>query len=160
MKPVQLFALAVGVAYVGVGAMGFVPSLVSQPATMPAYVDAIGVHSGFGYLLGIFPVNTAHNIVHLTVGGLGILTSIALDSARYYSGLLAVFYGLLTVMGLIPVANTTFGLIPIYGSDVWLHAGTTLLAAYFGFIATPDLREQFVKEAKAKQQQEASSQSS
>ncbi|HEY9736445.1 MAG TPA: DUF4383 domain-containing protein [Trichocoleus sp.] len=156
MKPVQLFALIVGVLFLGVGVMGFVPGLVSEATRMPGYVDAIGVHSGFGYLMGLFPINTPHNIVHLVVGGLGILTSISLDSARYYSGLLAVFYGLLAVMGLIPAANTTFGLIPIYGNDVWLHAGTAALAAYFGFIATPNLREQLVKEAKAKQQEEAS----
>jgi heme exporter protein D len=156
MRPVQLFALISGVLYVGIGVMGFIPGLVSHPAAMPGYVEAVGSHGGFGYLMGLFPINTAHNIVHLVVGAVGILTSIALDSARYYSGLLAVFYGLLTIMGLIPVANTTFGLIPIYGNDVWLHAGTTLLAIYFGFIATPNLRDQLVKEAKAKQQQEAS----
>ncbi|MBD2256270.1 DUF4383 domain-containing protein [Pseudanabaena sp. FACHB-2040] len=156
MKPAQLFALIVGVIYLGIGVMGFVPGLVSQPDVMPGYVEAVGSHGGFGYLLGLFPINTAHNMVHILVGAVGIATSIALDSARYFSGLLAVFYGLLTIMGLIPVANTTFGLIPIYGNDVWLHAATTLLAIYFGFIATPNLRDQLVTEAKAKQQQEAS----
>lgn len=156
MRPVQLFTLITGVVYVAIGALGFIPGLVSQPAELPGYVDAVGVQSGYGYLLGIFPINTAHNIVHLVVGGLGILTAIALDSARYYSGLLAVFYGLLAVMGLIPVANTIFGLIPIYGADVFLHAATALLAVYFGFIATPNLRDQLITEAKIKQQQEAS----
>jgi hypothetical protein len=34
----------------------------------------------------------------------------------------AVVYGILTVMGLIPALDTTFGLIPLYGHDVWLHA--------------------------------------
>ncbi len=46
----------------------------------------------------------------------------------------AVIYGLLTLLGLIPATNTTFGLVPIYGNDVWLHAGLALVAAYFGFI--------------------------
>ena len=36
-------------------------------------------------------------------------------------------------MGLIPGLNTTFGLIPIFGNDVWLHALTALIAAYFGW---------------------------
>ena len=40
---------------------------------------------------------------------------------------------LLTVMGLIPGLNTTFGLIPIHGNDVWLHALIAIAAAYFGF---------------------------
>ena len=37
------------------------------------------------------------------------------------------------MMGLIPVLNMTFGLIPLYGHDVWLHAGIAAMAAYFGF---------------------------
>ena len=36
-------------------------------------------------------------------------------------------------MGLIQVLSTTFGLIPLYGHDVWLHALLAIVAAYFGF---------------------------
>jgi hypothetical protein len=46
---------------------------------------------------------------------------------------LAIFYAALTIMGLIPVLNTTFGLIPIFSHDIWLHAVTAGVAAYFGF---------------------------
>ena len=42
-------------------------------------------------------------------------------------------YGLLTVMGLIPGLSTTFGLVPIYGADVALHAVIAAVSAYFGF---------------------------
>jgi Domain of unknown function (DUF4383) len=156
MRPVQLFALVVGVFYLTIGVLGFFPSFVSQSVEMPDYVDAIGVQSGFGHLFGLFPINSAHNMLHIFVGGIGILASIALDSARYYSGLLATFYGLLTVVGLIPVANTLFGLIPIYGNNVVLHGITAALGVYFGFIATPNLREQLEIEATLKQQEEAS----
>jgi hypothetical protein len=44
----------------------------------------------------------------------------------------AVIYGILTVMRLIPVLDTTFGLIPLYGHDVWLHALLAIVAAHFG----------------------------
>jgi hypothetical protein len=46
----------------------------------------------------------------------------------------AVIYALLTVMGLVPALYTTFGLIPLYGNDVWLHAVLALVAAYFGWM--------------------------
>ena len=36
-------------------------------------------------------------------------------------------------MGLIPQLNTVFGLLPLQGYDVWLHAGTTMIATYFGW---------------------------
>jgi hypothetical protein len=44
--------------------------------------------------------------------------------ARDYCRFVAVAYGLLAVLGLIPTLNInhTFGLIPIEGNDVWLHA--------------------------------------
>lgn len=37
-------------------------------------------------------------------------------------------------MGLIDPLDTTFGLVPIFGNDIWLHAVSALAAAYFGFI--------------------------
>ena len=61
---------------------------------------------------------------------------IAATLARNYARGLAIFYGLLAIMGLIPGLNTTFGLIPIFGHDIWLHALSALVAAYFGFMAS------------------------
>jgi hypothetical protein len=56
-------------------------------------------------------------------------------SARSYFQLVAVSYALLTVMGLIPATQTTFGLVPIWGHDVWLHAALAAGATYFGYLA-------------------------
>jgi Domain of unknown function (DUF4383) len=53
--------------------------------------------------------------------------------SRLYAETLAVWLGFLAILGLIPIANTLFGLMPIYGNDVWLHLGTAVAAAYFGF---------------------------
>ena len=38
------------------------------------------------------------------------------------------------MLGLVPIAQTVFGLMPVYGSDVVLHLGTAAIAAYFGFV--------------------------
>jgi len=37
--------------------------------------------------------------------------------------------------------RTTFGLVPLYGHDVWLHAVLAAVAAYFGFVARADTGE-------------------
>ena len=50
----------------------------------------------------------------------------------------ATFHAVLAVMGLVPGLDTTFGLVPIYGHDVWLHALLAGVAAYFGFVAAPE----------------------
>jgi hypothetical protein len=88
--------------------------------------------------LGLLPVNTLHNVVHLLFGVIGIAASRgAIVSARGYFRLVAVSYTLLVLLGLIPATQTTFGLIPIWGNDVWLHALLAAGAAYFGFAAPP-----------------------
>ena len=89
---------------------------------------------GHGDLLGLFPVNILHNVVHLLFGVWGLLAYKSLGASKSYAKGVAIIYALLTVMGLVPALNTTFGLIPIYGNDVWLHAALALVAAYFGFM--------------------------
>lgn len=123
------FAMVLGVGFLVAGLAGFFPT----PATPPP--DLTQTH-GFGHALGILPVNTLHNVVHLLFALLGIAAARgAIMSAKAYCQMVAVAYGLLVVMGLIPATNTTFGLIPIYGADVWLHLIIAVLAGYFGFVA-------------------------
>lgn len=144
----QKFALFLGIAYLAMGIMGFIPALVNQPATVEAFSKNLEVVSGYGYLMGLFPVNTAHNIIHIATGLIGIFASISLDSARLFSGQLGIYYMTLTVLGMIPVANTFFGLFPIFGADVILHGVTAILGIYFGFFATPSLLQLFKHELK------------
>lgn len=136
---VRYFALISGIIYILIGLFGFIPGMVATPGTGG---PDVAVNAGYGYLLGTFPVNILHNIVHLAVGIWGLVAYRTYTGSRNYSRGLAIFYGVLAIMGLLPVLNTTFGLIPIFGNDVWLHALTALIAAYFGFKApTPaDLR--------------------
>ena len=126
----RTFALVLGLGFLVVGLAGFFPS--------PAPPDAprLTIEHGHGLLLGIFPVNTLHNVVHLLFGGLGLAAFAGMFSARAYAQLVGVAYLLLAVLGLLPATNTTFGLIPIYGADVALHAVLGLAAAYFGFMST------------------------
>jgi hypothetical protein len=140
MKPGQYFALITGIIFVLIGIMGFIPGFIKEPMTT-ADMGGLAYTPGYGDLLGLFPINVLHNIVHLLVGVLGIVASVSLGSTRLYSGILALFYGLLTIMGLFPPTQATLGFIPIFGNDVWLHGVTAAIATYFGFFATPDLLE-------------------
>ncbi|MFW6360007.1 MAG: DUF4383 domain-containing protein [Chroococcales cyanobacterium] len=127
----RYFALIIGIFYVLIGIMGFIPNLVTLPA---ASAPPLLFNTGYGYLMGLFPINLLHNLVHLGIGIWGIIAYRSFDNSRLFCRATAIFYGLLAVMGLLPFMNTTFGVIPIFGNDVWLHAATAIVAAYFGFI--------------------------
>jgi len=131
---IRKFALIFGIIYVVAGLAGFVPALTPHSHDMPP----IAVDSFYGKALGLFPVNILHNLVHILIGAWGIIGSRSVGGARMFGRGLAILYGLLAVLGAIPATNTMFGLVPIYGHDVWLHAGSALVAAYFGFVARED----------------------
>jgi hypothetical protein len=125
---IQTFARIYGIAFLVVGAGGFIPGL-----TPPHDHPNLTLEAGSGLELGLFPVNVLHNIVHIAFGAWGLAAARSFDAARLYARVVAIAYGLLTLMGLFPATNTTFGLVPIYGHDVWLHALLAGVAAYFGF---------------------------
>ena len=120
-------ALVFGLVFAVVGILGF------KSSPPPPDAPPLSLEHGHGMVLGLFPVNTAHNVVHLLFALLGI-AAWAGGWARSYFQLLAVSYGILTVMGLVPATQTTFGLIPLWGNDVFLHGAIAVAAAYFGFV--------------------------
>lgn len=138
-------ALIVGLVFTILGAIAFIPGLVSLPenavssgAPLTAddipltagtdYVD--GFVRGFGYLLGIFPTNTLRNILTLVLGAVGIVSSTGDRGSYNYNRFCAIFLPLLALLGLLPVSNNAAGIMPIYGDDVWLSAVTGAIAVY------------------------------
>lgn len=126
----RTFALIFGIVFLVIGASGFIPGLLQPGVPDP---DLTMTH-GYGDALGLFPVNTIHNIVHIIFGIWGIMAYKSYPGSRSYFRIVAVVYGLLTILGLLEPTKTTFGLVPIYGNDVWLHALLALVAAYFGWV--------------------------
>src|ERR687892_2240935 len=126
------FALIFGIAYLGAGLLGLTPAaLMPPPADAPPTTFTVL----YGYLLGLFPVNMLHSAVHIAIGFWGLMAWRGRANPHVFARSLAIFYGVLAVMGLIPGMNTLFGLLPMHGHDVWLHAGTAAVAAYFGWRA-------------------------
>lgn len=124
------FALIIGIAYLGAGVLGLIPAaLMPPPPDAPPTTFTVL----YGYLLGIFPVNVLHTAVHLAIGFWGLMVWRRLQDAKVFLRTLAILYGALAVMGLVPGLNNVFGFIPLHSHDVWLHAGTAALAAYFGW---------------------------
>ncbi|MEJ7930123.1 DUF4383 domain-containing protein [Ramlibacter sp. AN1015] len=136
MSGLRKFALVYGIVFLLAGIAGFIPGLLA-PHTHPD----VAVTSFHGLLLGIFPVNVLHNLVHALFGVWGLGASSSDRASRAYAQSVAIIYAVLMVLGFIGLWNlhTLFGLVPLYGNDIWLHAGLALVAAYFGFRSPREL---------------------
>jgi len=133
---IRPFALLLGVAFLIAGIAGFAPFLVGPPdADHPLLIEA-----GHGYMFGLFPINYMHNFVHIAVGIWGLMSARSFAASLLFARGLAIFYGLLAVLGSIPATDTLFGLVPIHGHDVWLHGLTALAGAYFGWMLPRRMR--------------------
>ncbi len=77
---IKKFALIFGIIYVIAGIAGFIPGLTTHHADMPP----IAVDSFYGRVLGLFPVNILHNLVHIAIGVWGILGSRSVGGAQFF----------------------------------------------------------------------------
>src|SRR5512133_2848317 len=99
------FAMFLGVVFLLIGVLAFIPGVTRpDPPTAPT----LTVHGpGEGYMFGLFRVNVLHNLVHILFGVLGLVMARNAAGGILYSRIVAVAYGLLTLMGLVPGLNTT-----------------------------------------------------
>jgi hypothetical protein len=127
----RLFALVFGIVFLLAGASGFIPGMLHP---VPAGAPPLVVATGYGFVMGLLPVNVLHNLVHVLFGILGLAAYAGMFAPRVYAQIVAVSYGVLVVLGLLPATHTLFGFVPIYGNDVWLHLVLGAVAASFGFM--------------------------
>jgi hypothetical protein len=121
----QKLAGLFGVVFIVVAVLGFI-----APGGMVMAMDPTT-----GMVLGIFPVNLLHNIVHLLFGIWGLAASRSgAGSKSFFTGA-GVIYAILTVCGF--VSPTGFGLVPLGGPDIWLHAVLAIALLGIGFTAKP-----------------------
>lgn len=125
MSLVRAVVLVLGVVYVLAGALGFVGA--------PFVTDGSrgDIHPAGGDLLGIFPINTVHNVVHLLVGAVLLVGATADERALPVARIVGGVYAVVGLLGF--VSPDTFGLMPIGGPNIPLHLGTAaiLLGASF-----------------------------
>ncbi|HEX6642757.1 MAG TPA: DUF4383 domain-containing protein, partial [Thermoanaerobaculia bacterium] len=125
MTTVQRAAQIFGIVFLLVGIAGFFVTGLSMEAD-PEHAPR---------LLGLFPVNALHNVVHLLFGVWGLVASRTFEGSRTYGRVGGVVYLLLALLGF--VSPDMFGLVPIGDHDIWLHAVLGIALAAVGFTARP-----------------------
>ena len=114
--PVQLAALVVGVVFLLVGALGFVPGVTSNFDQL-----TFAGHDSDAALLGVFNVSVLHNIVHLLFGVAGLLMARTFSAARAYLIGGGTIYLVLFVYGLLIDHDSAANFIPVNTADNYLH---------------------------------------
>ena len=115
-SPVQLAALVVGVVFLLVGILGFIPGVTTNYDQL-----TFAGHESEAALLGVFKVSILHNIVHLLFGVAGVLMARTFSAARAYLIGGGIIYLVLFVYGLLIDHNSSANFVPVNTADNYLH---------------------------------------
>jgi hypothetical protein len=89
-------------------------------------------------LLGLFEVNTLHNIIHLVSGALTLLAaSQGVGAMRTWGRIFGLVYLAVGIAGF--VDPSLFGVMHVNLPDNLLHIGLAAIFLYVGFLAPPTL---------------------
>jgi hypothetical protein len=128
---VNTAAMIVGVVFVLVGILGFIPGITTHYGDL-----SFAGHGSGAKLLGIFQVSVLHNIVHLLFGLAGIAAGRATSSAaRSYLVGGGVIYLVLWIYGLVIDKASSANFVPVNNADNWLHLllGVAMIALGLAF---------------------------
>ena len=118
---VKSLAILFGIVFLVVGILGFVPA-------------ATPVTNGMPMLLGIFHVNTAHNIVHLASGIVFLLCGMAgAGASRTFFKIFGIVYAIVAVWGFVAGNGNTLFVVSNNAAVTWLHVVLALAMLYLGF---------------------------
>ena len=121
----QKLAGVFGVVFIVIAILGFI-----TPGGM-----AMAMAPDTGMLLGVFPVNLLHNVVHLLFGIWGLVASRSWSGSKSFFTIAGVIYAVLTCVGFL--APSGFGLVPLGGADIGLHAVLAIVMLGIGLSAKP-----------------------
>ena len=118
---VKSAAILFGIVFFLIGILGFVPAV--TPSN--------------GMLLGIFHVNTAHNIVHLASGIVFLLCGMAgAGLSQTFFRIFGIIYALVAILGFFYGDDALLGIVANNTADTWLHVGLAAVMLFLGFGAS------------------------
>lgn len=115
-SPLELVALLVGITFLLVGILGFVPGVTTN------YSDLMAAgNESSAKLLGIFQVSVLHNVVHLLFGVAGLAMARTYAGARTFLVGGGVIYLALWIYGMVIDLSSDLNFVPFNTADNWLH---------------------------------------
>jgi hypothetical protein len=133
--PVQQAAQVVGLVFLLVGVLGFIPGVTTDYDEMQ-----FASHDSGAQLLGIFQVSILHNIVHLLFGVAGLAMARGFASARAFLLGGGAVYLALWLYGLIVEKDSDANFVPMDNADDWLHFALGVGMITLGVVLARDRR--------------------
>jgi Domain of unknown function (DUF4383) len=124
--PIQSVAALVGVVFLVVGILGFVPGVTTHYGDL-----SFAGHDSGAKLLGTFQVSILHNLFHLLFGVVGVVLARTADGASSFLTGGGIVYLALWVLGAVGAARWS----PANTADNWLHFLLGIGLIGLGFVA-------------------------
>jgi arginine exporter protein ArgO len=132
-RPVRTAARLMGVVFLLVGVLGFVPGVTTDFDQLQ-----FAGHDSGAMLLGLFAVSVLHNIVHLLFGIAGIAMSRQARTARDYLVYGGIIYAVLWIYGLVIEPTSSANFVPLNNADNWLHLVLAIVMIALGLLLGRD----------------------
>jgi hypothetical protein len=114
---VQKLAKLFGIVFILIGILGFVPGITTD-----------------GHLLGVFEVDTLHNVIHLLTGIIAWFAASSLGNSKLFFKVFGVVYLLVTILGFTQ-GGSILGLFMTNMADNVLHLVISVVALWAGFLS-------------------------
>jgi len=128
---VQKAATVVGVVFLLVGVLGFVPGITTDYGSL-----SFASHHSGARLLGLFQVSVLHNLVHLLFGVAGLALARTVRGARTYLVVGGIIYLVLFLYGLLVPEDSSANFVPVNAADDVLHLVLGLGMIALGVVLT------------------------
>ena len=107
-------AMVIGIVFLIVGALGFVPNPIVGPD-------------------GIFVVNATHNWIHIASGIVLLIGAYSALTPSLALKIIGVVYGIVAVLGFLMPGDMMLGMVAMNAADRWLHVVLAIVILYAGF---------------------------
>lgn len=130
----RIFAIYGGMVMIAMGAISLFPGFEGNGSGL----FALALEASYGDFLDLFPMNILNKLAFILFGFAGVVCGLGpARTAVDYARTVASFMGALSLLGMIPPAQTLGGLWPLYGGVAIAHG---LFALVAGLCAMEDTR--------------------
>jgi uncharacterized membrane protein len=136
---IRATTVAIGILLTVLGVLGVIP-VFHEPWSADA--PRLDVRNARGFTFGLIPNNLVITLFHLFAGLAGLFAAALRRGTGTYLRASSIIFGGLAVLGVMPPTSTLFGVMPLFGFNMWTHMIVAVVAAWIGWPLARDPDEE------------------